>query len=534
MATTPTSNGSDRRAKGCLIAAFLWIVILGVLAAGWRMLVQPRLSDRLARETGSASMYQDEITVAADSFSGYAILRSELVRSDLKARKIKLALVDDKADYAARVDALRQGKVQMAAFTIDSLVTACARAGEFPASIVLVIDETRGGDAIVANTNAIPTLQDLNSADARLVLTPDSPSEFFARTVLAHFQLGRVADSWLVKANGAAAVHDAARRASAAEKRAFVLWEPYVSRALEKPGMGVLIDSSKLRGFVVDVLVARREFLRDRPELVRAVIEAHQRAAHAIGQRPDGWVRLVRDDAKATGSDRLDDGQARKVVDGIQWKNTVENYAHFGLTSGVEAGGLPNLEDMIGNITGVLVKTKALPNDPLAGRIATLFTDRPLAAMRSDRFHPGQGLNLIDDPALTNAASEQVRAEKELASLGAEQWQRLRAVGELGIDPITFGRASANLTLDSERALDALLHRLEAFPRYYVRVIGHARADGDPEANRALAQARADAVVQHLVIRGFNRNRLRAEASAPRDGGGEAQVVGFFVGEVPY
>jgi hypothetical protein len=40
--------------------------------------------------------------------------------------------------------------VQLAVFTIDSLITAGAKAGDFPGSIVLVIDETKGGDAIVA------------------------------------------------------------------------------------------------------------------------------------------------------------------------------------------------------------------------------------------------------------------------------------------------------------------------------------------------------------------------------------------------
>ena len=87
---------------------------------------------------------------------------------------------------------------------------------------------------------------------------------------------------------------------------------------------------------------------------------------------------------------------------------------------------------------GVLVKTRALTSDPLEGKHTTLFADRPLAAMRAARFHPGQGLNLIDDPAITNAAREQVRGERELPTLGEDQWKRLRAVGDaaLAYDPL--------------------------------------------------------------------------------------------------
>jgi hypothetical protein len=75
---------------------------------------------------------------------------------------------------------------------------------------------------------------------------------------------------------------------------------------------------------------------------------------------------------------------------------------------------------------------------------------------------------------------ETVRQVQELPALPEEEWSKLRPVGELRISPISFARASANLTLDSERELQDLARRLKTFPRFYVRVIGHARAEGDP------------------------------------------------------
>ena len=44
---------SDRRAKGFLLAAVLWCVILVVLGASYRFLVQPYLNARLRGTTGS-------------------------------------------------------------------------------------------------------------------------------------------------------------------------------------------------------------------------------------------------------------------------------------------------------------------------------------------------------------------------------------------------------------------------------------------------------------------------------------------------
>jgi len=522
---------SERRAKGCLIAAVVWCVILGLLGVGYKFWVHPHLSKKLKEATGSTSRYKDELVLAADSFSGYCVLRSEAFKQELRDRGIKLSVEDDKADYAARLDALRSGKVQLAAFTIDSLITAGAKAGDFPATIVLVIDETQGADALVAYQQAVGSVQDLNDPSAKIVLTPNSPSEFLARVVLAHFSLPRLQENWMVSADGASEVYRQFRSTKPTEKKAFVLWEPYVSRALQQPGAHVLLDSGKLKGYVVDVLVAQREFLRDKPEMVKSVIEAYARAAYRYTTEADGMTKLVMEDARQTGAESLDTAQAKRIVEGIQWKNTLENYAHFGLASSADQGGLPTLEDMIGNIMDVLLKTKAIASDPLDGKHTTLFYDRVLAEMRTARFHPGQGLNVMPGVAFT---TETVRQEKELPALTPEQWNTLRPVGELRIAPISFGRASANLSLDSERELQDLAKRLKTFPRFYLRVIGHARAEGDPEANRLLAQSRAEAASNYLISQGVSGQRLRTETAPSAVAGGEAQAVSFAVGQRAY
>ncbi|MBN2505458.1 MAG: OmpA family protein [Verrucomicrobia bacterium] len=523
---------SERRAKGCLVAAAVWCVILGVLGVGYKLLVHPYLSEKLKRDTASASQYKHEIVVATDSFSGYAILRSDAVRQELKTKQIKLTFADDRGDYTARLKALQSGNTHLAVYTVDSLIAAGARVGDFPGSIVLVIDETRGGDAIVAHQSAVASLQDLNHPTARLVLTPNSPSEFLARVVLAHFNLPNLPEQWAVEADGARAVFNRFRAAGPAAKSAFVLWEPYVSKALQLPDAHVLFDSSKLKGYIVDVLVAERQFLRHHPDLVRAVVEAHCRAAHAYARQPNGLVQLVSNDARATGAERLDDAQAAQVVQGIQWKNTLENYDHFGLNPAPAANGVPHLEDIIDNIVDVLVKTKALPADPLPGKHTTLFYNQILADMKAAGFHPGNTLNLIPD--VGNATLEPVRTDKTLAPLTPEQWTALRPVGQLRVEPISFRRASATLSEQSRRDLVNLARRLDSFPQFYLRVIGHARAEGDPEANRQLARARAEAAAQCLRAQGLPQERLHAETAPATATGGEAQSVSFLVGQIPY
>jgi outer membrane protein OmpA-like peptidoglycan-associated protein len=135
---------------------------------------------------------------------------------------------------------------------------------------------------------------------------------------------------------------------------------------------------------------------------------------------------------------------------------------------------------------------------------------------------------------LNEPNAETVHRDKELAQLSAEQWNDLRPVGELRIAPIEFARASADITLDGERELQTLVKRLQSFPQFYIRVIGHARAEGDPEANRALARARAETAAQSLIAQGLGANRVKADVAPPSASDSGAQVVSFVVGQVPY
>ena len=68
---------SEQRAKGCLIAAVVWCLILGSLGVAYKFWVHPHLSKKLKEATGSTSRYKDELVLAADSFSGYCVLRSD-------------------------------------------------------------------------------------------------------------------------------------------------------------------------------------------------------------------------------------------------------------------------------------------------------------------------------------------------------------------------------------------------------------------------------------------------------------------------
>lgn len=520
--------GIESSAKKRIIGVILLIIIFGVVVSIIVYIIKPWRQKKLEKETGTVSQYKEERKIRADSFSGYCILRSKERQNILATDGIRLLIEDDKANYIERIKALRDGEVDMAVFTVDSLLKACVVIGEFPATIVMVIDETKGADAIVAYKSAVGSINDLNRSDARFLLTPDSPSEFLARMLNADFSLPNLPTRWIEEADGAEDVYKRLMKASKTEPKAYVLWEPWLSRALKNPDVHVLIGSNEFKGYIVDVLVVRRDVLKEHPELVKSVVKSYLRAAYVY---KDNMVDLIMEDSKLTG-ERISKEEAENIAKGIQWKNTLENYAHFGLLERQEARGLENLEDIITKITNVLVVTGAITKEQsLSIKPTTLFHKDILAALQAENFHPGQKLGI----AQTGAKLDEIRGDIELLELTDEQWNSLIPVGQMRINPISFRTATAELSIQSKRDLEDLVTRLKSMPRYYLLVVGHARAEGDIDANKALAEGRAKAAAEYLVLRiGISRNRIRAIPAAPSGKGGEAQSVTFQLGQRPY
>ena len=381
---------------------------------------------------------------------------------------------------------------------------------------------------MVARKDSVASIADLNTPNGRIVVTPDSPSEFLARVMLASFNLPELSRTrWMIKADGSAEVFKRFRGQSRRQPIAYAMWEPYVSRALQEEGAHVLLDSSKLKGFIVDVLVARRDFLIDNYEAAGAVLEAYARTAFASqGHMPE----IVMEDA-AAGGESLGRVAAEQIVRGIEWKNSLENYAHFGLQGDTHA--LENIEDIILKVTDVLVQTGALEGEALSEGANSLFFDKLLHDMKAARFHPARDLDILGD-ADPGGAALAVRETRALKSLSVAQWESLVTVGELRVRPIRFGRGTSRLTVQSQHDLAALSATLQSWPQYYLTVIGRVRPSGDETAALALAGQRASATVKRLESSGVAAARIRAKAEIGAADTADAQSVSFVVGELPY
>lgn len=508
-----------------LVISFVWLVAVGFICVACKYIWMPHreaVQKEVAQkekaqkvaQTSSESHYKINVDFGLDSFSGYSILRSNEMLNELSAKKIKFNPVDDSADYPARLAKLKSGELQMGSFTVDALIKASSdpSMSDLPVSIISIIDETRGADGLVAYKQAVPNIDALNDPEMKFVLTKDSPSETLARVLIAHFGLNNLSQNNFVYVKDAEEVYKTYRSSKPEQKQVYVLWEPYISKIIENPNCHVLIDSSKFRGYIVDVIVASRDFIIKNPEVIKEFLESYFRASYTISKKEKGLLELCTEDAKLNGTP-LSPVQAERLVKGIWFKNTQENFAHFGLNSDKP---LQHIQDMILNITKVLLTTKAIAKDPTNSSPQALCYDKALIALSSANFHPGL---------------ENVRKDvDDLPQLSEEQWNSLIAVGTLDVPQIVFSRGSATVTEQGKATIDELVQKLKSWRSYYVTIRGDASLKGDVESNKALALQRARAVEAYCLQQGVGRTRVKAIAAEPT---GNTAVI-FQLGYTPY
>lgn len=505
---------------------FVWLIVLAAGVGVYKFFVAPRHQkakeqvtakehEDTIKKTSSSSRYNTSVSFAGDGFSGYAPIRSDMFKDECGKAGIRVEYKDDGANYTQRLKDIADGKTDMAVFTVDALFTASAVLGDFPASIVCVNDESRGADALIAAGKRYPNIDAMNNPDTKIVCVKNSPSEFLARVIIAHFSLDRLSANPfdfgpVDKPHTAEDVYQQYKQSKITDNFVYVLWEPYVSKVVSNPDYHVLIDTSKFRGYVTDVIIANRGFIIKHEPTVEAVVKAH---LTTIFNRRNDMLDMVVADAKITG-DALSSTQAERLVKSIWWKNTQENFGHFGFT---RVEGLQSLEDICRNITDVLIKTSAISKDPTDGKFNMWYYDGIMKKLFDSNWHPGFG-------------NESIRTDVVLKSLKDEDWSLLRPVGTLQVPRLVFSRGTNKLTSASEATLAELSEKLKTFPSYYLTVKGHASSGGDVEANLKLASERADVAVEWLSSHGVDRARIRSESATPNG----STTVAFVLGELPY
>ena len=139
------------------------MVVLGTGTLVGLYFALPYLSRMTQKDTSDAGAVGTTLRIGMDNWVGYVPLCSKELRRQMRSAGFLVQCEDDNADTAARMKRLREGSLEFAVATVDSLLLNGPRE-KFPGTIVLVIDESSGGDAIVARKDKVASLQDAQDA----------------------------------------------------------------------------------------------------------------------------------------------------------------------------------------------------------------------------------------------------------------------------------------------------------------------------------------------------------------------------------
>jgi outer membrane protein OmpA-like peptidoglycan-associated protein len=120
---------------------------------------------------------------------------------------------------------------------------------------------------------------------------------------------------------------------------------------------------------------------------------------------------------------------------------------------------------------------------------------------------------MLQDAQLMTSEQQGRWLEDQMMSLAASETDRgmVMTLGDL-----LFHAGSANLNSSANRTLLKLVHFLQLNPQRKVRIEGYSDSRGDPQANLALSQARAQTVADLLMNLGIGVERIEVRGYGER------------------
>jgi NitT/TauT family transport system substrate-binding protein len=354
------------------------------------------------------------------------------------------------------------------------------------ARAIMQVDWSRGGDAIVVDPS-IKRIEDLKGKTVSLAT--QTPSDWLLEYSLENSSLDEADRNDITKRLvGTTASPDARQNFVAKKVDAAVVWEPDVSEALSKrPGSKVLLSSRDAANLIADLMVAREDFIKDHPDVVKAFVQGWMDGTQEANKNPDKVVRLLMDNEPVY--KELGDQVTRASLPTVRWADMTDNTKMFGLD-----GSEPLFDRIFKQASQAWVKRGYITHTPAAPEQAKdvsflkeIYAASPVQAASDISLKPA-------DPTVANKA----------------------AVTSTTVS-INFASGKSDFDATAQQGdFDKLVTLVQTMSGAYIRVEGNTDNVGSADANRQLSQRRAQSVVDYLVQRyKLDKNRFIIVGNGP-------------------
>jgi NitT/TauT family transport system substrate-binding protein len=373
------------------------------------------------------------------------------------------------------------------------------RGAGFDGKMVMIVDNTRGGDAIIARRD-VQRVEDL--ADKKVALLQYTPSDWLFVNALDNSSLSArkrqtVEAIYINPEEGTPGVRAAF---TAGQVQAAVLWEPDLSLALKAaPDAHVVYSTATATNLIYDGMVCDARVIEQAPQAIQGFVAGWMKGVEMAKKDPAAATEALTETEPMFAELSAQEGPdfIKTLYGSILWTGLEENIRVLGL-----AGGPNHFErvykqaDRIWRASGAL----ADPNAPV--------------------IDPSQAFDkrFIQTLADADAAAKEAAKKAEFQFTEAQRTEAVAKPAQL-TKPITinFATGASELTKRSQQLIDTeLVPVLDAMGSAYFSVEGNTDATGARAANQALSKQRAEAVVGYLHTQWeFPRERFVIKGNGP-------------------
>lgn len=347
---------------------------------------------------------------------------------------------------------------------------------------VMIVDNTRGADAIIAKNPAIRSVEDL--AGKKLAMLQFTPSHGMSIDAIDNSSLSArkkqtVEYVYIAAEDGLAGVRAALESGSV---DAAALWDPDLSLALRATKGHVVYSTKTASNLIFDVIVCDQRVLDDAQgrDAVQKLVNGWMKGVDAAKANPDQAVdALVKTEEFFTLLAK-DEGKpfVKSLFDNLLWTGVADNARILGMSGGTNHyGRVYQRFDQIYRAAGALANPKS-----------------PVIAPQ-DSFDTRFIRTLYD--ASTSAQAESRQVETYTAAAREEAVQAPATVTKPVI--VNFNTGQSALTKRAEKIIDTdMVPFIENNGSAYFEISGNTDSTGNAAINDRLSQARAEAVVDYL------------------------------------